>query len=105
MTWTAGTTQRLRLINIMPFGRFTWRLLRGDSTAAWRAVARDGADLPRSQQTVGPASAVIDAGETADFELVTPAAGSYRLELGPGKGAEIVQPIQIEPRGAPGGKP
>ena len=105
MTWTAGTTQRLRLINIMPFGRFTWRLMRGESTAGWRAVARDGADLPRSQQTVGPAVAVIDAGETADFELLTPAAGSYRLELGPAKGPEIVQQIQIGPPGPPPGKP
>jgi FtsP/CotA-like multicopper oxidase with cupredoxin domain len=105
MSWTAGTTQRLRLINIMPFGRFTWRLLRGDSTAAWRAVARDGADLPRSQQTVGAAIAVIDAGETADFELLRPAAGRYRLELGPAKGPEIVQRIRIGPPGPPLGKP
>ena len=75
LSWPAGQTQRLRLINIMPFGRFTWRLVRGDSLTTWRLIARDGADLPASQQVVRPARAVIDVGETADFELVAPAAG------------------------------
>jgi len=105
MTWTAGTTQRLRLINIMPFGRFTWRLLRGDSLSAWRAVARDGADLPKSQRVTGPARAVLDAGETADFELEAAGVGDYRLEIGPAKEAEVVQNIKIEAAWAPASKP
>jgi len=103
ITWSEGQTQRLRFINIMPYGRFTWRLLKQDSLASWRSVARDGADLPASQQTVGQASAVIDVGETADFELLSPRSGTYRLEIGPrGLPPSVVQSIQVgQPRTPP----
>ncbi len=95
VTWAAGQTHRLRLINIMPYGRVTWRLLKGDSVTVWRAVARDGADLPASQQRVGRAASVIDVGETADFELPAAEPGSYKLEIGPRKDPLVAQVIQI----------
>jgi hypothetical protein len=38
-------------------------------TAAWRAVAKDGADLPVQQATVRPARVLMGSGETADFTL------------------------------------
>ena len=95
LTWSAGQTQRFRLINIMPFGRVTWRLLKGDSLSVWRPVARDGADLPASQQRAGPAASVIDVGETADFELPAAEAGTYKLLIGPLKKPLVVQLIQI----------
>lgn len=96
-----GTTHRLRLINIMPYGRFTWRLFEGDSLAMWRAVARDGADLPASQRTLQKAVTVMDAGETADFELPAAAPGSYRLQVGPPKEpAEVVQILLVGSGGA-----
>jgi FtsP/CotA-like multicopper oxidase with cupredoxin domain len=104
--WSEGQTHRLRLINIMPFGRFTWRLVREDSLASWRAVARDGADLPLTQQTVGRAESVIDVGETADFELLSPPAGSYRLEIGPARQPPaVVQRIQVSPSHPPASRP
>lgn len=96
LTWAQGGNHRLRLINIMPYGRYTWTLLRGDSLASWRLVARDGADLPASQQVVAPARAVIDVGETADFELLRDSAGTYRLEIGPErKPPLVVQEIRL----------
>lgn len=97
-TWAAGRPHRIRLINIMPYGRFTWRLMRGDSVASWQALARDGADLPAVQQRTGPASTVLDVGETADFLLPPTAEGTYRLELWPRVGpVEVIQTIQIRP--------
>ena len=105
VAWGAGQTQRLRLINIMPFGRVTWRLLKGDSVTVWRAVARDGADLPASQQRVGRATSVIDVGETADFELPAAEPGTYRLEVGPRKNPLVAQTIQIGEPGPPKAAP
>ena len=96
VTWRQGGTHRLRLINIMPYGRFTWRLFRGDSLATWRLVARDGADLPQSQQVTRPAQTVLDVGETADFELLMPTDGTYRLEAtGTREQGKVTQPIRI----------
>lgn len=98
MRWSAGIPHRIRLINIMPYGRFTWRLRAGDSLATWRALARDGADLPSGQQRTGPAVTVLDVGETADFELPPSAVGSYRLDLTPpNKPVAAIQPIVIGP--------
>jgi len=94
-TWADGTTHRFRLINIMPFGRVTWRLFRGDSLATWRPIARDGADLPASQRLLGAAASVIDAGETADFEFLAPGPGSYTLEIGPPDKPLVAQVIQF----------
>lgn len=105
VTWAAGENHRLRLINIMPYGRVTWRLLKGDSVTVWRSVARDGADLPASQQRIGRAASIIDVGETADFELPAAMPGTYRLEVGPRKDPLVTQTIQIgesaRPKAAP----
>ncbi len=105
LAWGAGQTQRLRLINIMPAGRVTWRLLKGDSVTVWRTVARDGADLPASQQRVGRATSVIDVGETADFELPAAEPGTYALVIGPLKKPSVVQLIQIGNIMPPAGGP
>ena len=101
LSWSEGRSHRLRFINIGAFGRFTWRLTSSDTLVQWRPVARDGADLPASQQTVGPATTILDAGETADFELTDARAGTYRLEIG--KGPLIAQAIRVGP--APRRKP
>jgi FtsP/CotA-like multicopper oxidase with cupredoxin domain len=105
LTWSAGQTQHLRLINIMPFGRVTWRLLKGDSLAVWRPVARDGAELPLSQQRAGRAASIIDVGETADFELPVAEPGTYKLVIGPLDKSLVVQPIQIGSSTSPPGAP
>jgi hypothetical protein len=62
-----GKTHRFRLVQIAP----DWRVIvsLGDSAgvAAWRAVAKDGADLPTQQRTMRPARVLMGPGETADF--------------------------------------
>jgi FtsP/CotA-like multicopper oxidase with cupredoxin domain len=64
---TMGKTHRFRLVQIAP----DWRVIvsLGDSAgvAAWRAVAKDGADLPTQQRTMRPARVLMGPGETADF--------------------------------------
>ncbi len=78
---TAGVPHRLRIVSIHP----DWRLalsLRTDSTVAqWRAVAKDGADLPPTQATTRPAHIEMGPGETADFEFLPLAPGTWRLEV------------------------
>jgi hypothetical protein len=47
----------------------------------WRAVAKDGADLPPSQAKARPASQPISVGETYDFEYEPAAPVHLRLEV------------------------
>ena len=56
-------------------------LLRGENPASWRAVAKDGADLPPSQATVRPAGITFMPGEIYDFEFTRAAAGELVLEF------------------------
>ena len=76
----AATRYRLRLINITPNSAgLTVTLRRGAAPVTWRALAKDGADLPPAQQTERPASQVVGVGETFDFEFQT--AQPEELEL------------------------
>jgi FtsP/CotA-like multicopper oxidase with cupredoxin domain len=85
----AGVTHRLRFINIGMAGKFAFRMLRDSTLTTWRALAKDGADLPPSQAVEGPARVILTVGETADagFTPVTP--GAYRLEI-PGFGGKAL---------------
>ena len=81
MDLRVGVKYRLRLINITP--NFTATVsLRGDgATPQWRAVAKDGNDLPPSQATKRPAQQIISVGETYDFEFEPTTPGELRLEV------------------------
>ncbi|MFN2433687.1 MAG: hypothetical protein ABR599_12905, partial [Gemmatimonadota bacterium] len=39
------------------------------SNVGWRAIAKDGADLPSEQATLQPSHLLTGPGETADFEF------------------------------------
>ncbi len=78
---TAGVPHRLRFVNIGVAIQFPFAIYRDSTLATWRALARDGAELPATQSRAGPSVEPIDAGETRDFEFV-PRAGEYRLVLG-----------------------
>ena len=73
----AGTKYRFRLINISPNFNGVVTLLGDNGPVQWRAVAKDGADLPPAQATARPAEQPISVGETYDFEY-TPAAPASR---------------------------
>ncbi len=76
----AGVRHRLRLINIAAAEAKRVRLV-GDSTVLWRAVAKDGADLPTRQATVRPAAQLALPGETFDFDVTRQKQEVLSLEI------------------------
>jgi FtsP/CotA-like multicopper oxidase with cupredoxin domain len=78
----AGVAQRLRLINMTvrrPGGRF--ELWRDTTLLKWRALAKDGRELPATRQVEQAARSVVSIGETLDFEFVPRAGDKSRLEV------------------------
>ncbi|HSE67071.1 MAG TPA: multicopper oxidase domain-containing protein [Gemmatimonadales bacterium] len=94
-----GETYRLRLIHIIPDWTARIRLMQGDSVLSWRALAKDGAELPAHRQTVRRSELIAGPGETFDFEYRPSAPGLIRLEVmqrtGVWKMAPL--PIRVEP--------
>jgi FtsP/CotA-like multicopper oxidase with cupredoxin domain len=78
--WEAGRTHRLRLVGIGLVRGGRYALTQGKDTVQWRAIAKDGADLPASQAIMKQAFIRLQAGETYDFEW-TPAPGEYVLSV------------------------
>jgi len=78
---TVGETYRLRLIHIVPDWNIRLSLVRGDSVVQWRALAKDGAELPAHLQTVRPARLVVGPGETMDFEYRPMMPGLLELDI------------------------
>jgi hypothetical protein len=69
----------MRLVNIGAAGRLPFSLLRDSIPVMWRALAKDGADLPDEQATMRRAARQpVDVGETYDFEW-RPEPGNYLL--------------------------
>ena len=81
----AGETYRFRLINILTESGIGVELLRGGEPVEWRAVAKDGADLPPSLATIGPARFGTMPGEIHDFEFTPDAPGELVLAFGAGE--------------------
>lgn len=78
----SGKTQRLRFINMGLAGKVVYTLWRDSTVVTWRALAKDGADLPTSLAATMPAQTVVAVGETRDFTFAPPDTGSYRLTAG-----------------------
>jgi FtsP/CotA-like multicopper oxidase with cupredoxin domain len=79
-----GETYRFRLINILTESSLRVALLRDDKPASWRAVAKDGADLPPALATARPARLTFMPGEIHDVEFIPESAGDLVLEFGKG---------------------
>ena len=79
MTWRAGGTHRIRLINLGPATLVNVRLLKDSTVMTWKPVAKDGADLPPNQAVTRPAELDLFVGETADFLFTPPQRGEYTL--------------------------
>jgi len=96
-----GVRYRFRFINITPHEPLlTVSLLSDSSPGTWRALAKDGADLPPSQATERPARQIVSVGETYDFEFEARSATELRLEvLRPARAAmaqsQIVVPVHV----------
>ncbi len=76
---TAGKTYRLRLINIGPNVPVLFSLLSGGKPVRWKAVGKDGMELPGPQRIEGAATQLIAVGETYDYEVKVPASGELVL--------------------------
>jgi FtsP/CotA-like multicopper oxidase with cupredoxin domain len=77
----AGTTYRFRFMHISPDDRKRVQLLADGQPVSWRAIAKDGADLPPSLARVGPAEFPIDVGETADFAWTPEQTVDFTLQI------------------------
>jgi FtsP/CotA-like multicopper oxidase with cupredoxin domain len=80
-TLAAGKTHRFRFVNIGPAPYVRLSLKRDSTVVRWRAVAKDGADLPPSQVRERPAFLMINVGETYDFEFDAHEPGEYVLQM------------------------
>ena len=96
----AGTTHRLRIINIAADLTSEFMLTRNSERLHWEAFANDDADLPRALRTEGPAFVRLSAGETYDFMWTPDSPGKAALQVyipfptEPG-GLTLRQPIRI----------
>jgi FtsP/CotA-like multicopper oxidase with cupredoxin domain len=78
----AGTRYRMRILNLhifRPSMRFEVR--QDTALVSWRALAKDGADLPAALATMRRASQQLGNGETFDFELIPAAPGDLRIDV------------------------
>lgn len=78
---TVGETYRIRLIEIIPDWTIRLAMMRDDSVVHWRALAKDGAELPPRAQVMQSASFITGPGQTMDFEYRPIAAGLMHLEI------------------------
>jgi FtsP/CotA-like multicopper oxidase with cupredoxin domain len=106
LTMKAGVPNRLRLINITTsFNGLNVSFVANNQPIAWRLVAKDGADLPPSQQAVRPAlRQTIAVGETFDFVIdplpstASPQAPTGWIEVRRGLGEWVQQvPVRVVP--------
>lgn len=79
--WHIGDRYRLRLISIAAFDGGSFSLLGTDGLLQWRAIAKDGYDLPPAQAVMQEARQLALAGEIYDFEYQPTVAGTLQLQL------------------------
>jgi FtsP/CotA-like multicopper oxidase with cupredoxin domain len=77
----AGTTYRLRLIQIHTQAMIAFRLGTDTTVARWTPVAKDGADLMPEQSVAKAAYVVMGAGETGDFLYTPERPGLQKLHI------------------------
>jgi hypothetical protein len=94
---TVGETYRIRLVEIVPDWTIRVALTREDSVVHWRALAKDGAELPASAQLFHLAAFITGPGQTMDFEYRPTAPGLMRLDVEQRTGSwKTHLPIRIE---------
>jgi manganese oxidase len=84
----AGERYRLRLVDVHTFRpSMIARLLRDSTLVTWRAVAKDGMDLPPDRATARRAIQQMGNGETYDFEYAPNEPATLRLTVSSAVGA------------------
>jgi FtsP/CotA-like multicopper oxidase with cupredoxin domain len=92
-----GERYRLRIVDIHPSRpSMIARLMRDSLPVTWRALAKDGMDLPPDQATTRTAVQQMGNGETYDFELVPKSPGELSFTVSAAAGARLVtMPIRV----------
>ena len=94
--WQTGQRYRLRFINIAAFDGIGVALRAPEKQLQWRAIAKDGADLPSEQALMQDAHQSTLSGETFDFEYQPMEAGTLQLEIShPRLKMKVVQQIEV----------
>ena len=95
--WRAGQAYRLRFIDITNSNTGSFSLLGPNGLLQWRAIAKDGADLPPSQAVLKDAQQELAPGEIYDFEYKPRVPGSLQLEVtNSGINSTVAQPIEVQ---------
>jgi FtsP/CotA-like multicopper oxidase with cupredoxin domain len=79
----AGTTYRFRVIGIRGDLPQSLSIMNGKTPIEWRAIAKDGADLPPNQAVSRPANMMFDPGEIFDFQYTPSTSGELSVTYGP----------------------
>jgi manganese oxidase len=87
-----GERYRLRIINIHTFRpSMIARVMRDSTVLTWRALAKDGMDLPSVRATIRPATQQLGNGEAYDFEFTPTAPGQLRISVVTGLGVPLAE--------------
>jgi FtsP/CotA-like multicopper oxidase with cupredoxin domain len=92
-----GQRYRLRIIDVHVFRpSMIVRLLRDSTLVTWRAVAKDGMDLPVDRATTRRAIQQMGNGETYDFEVTPTEPADLRLTVSSAVGALLAAvPVRV----------
>jgi FtsP/CotA-like multicopper oxidase with cupredoxin domain len=92
-----GVHYRLRFINIHTFrAAMRMRLLRDSTLLEWRAVAKDGMELPGDQAITSPSEIQMGNGETYDFDFAPSTPGNLHVDVTNAAGVLLVSmPIHV----------
>ena len=94
-----GQRYRLRLVNIHTArASMIGRMMRDTTVLTWRAIAKDGMDLPNDLATVRPASQQLGNGEVYDFEFVPTEQGDIKFTMWTGNLATLLVTMPIRVR-------
>lgn len=95
--WQTGQAYRLRFIDITSSNNGDFSLLGPSGLLQWRALAKDGADLPPSQAVVKEAQQELAPGEIYDFEYTPREPGKLSLQIANSNlNSRVVQPIEVQ---------
>jgi FtsP/CotA-like multicopper oxidase with cupredoxin domain len=83
ITFVAGRTYRVRLIDISANEAHLVELVGPSGHSQWRLLARDGMDVPESRRVMSPARLAMAGGMTIDYELTLAQPGHYTFSLTP----------------------
>jgi FtsP/CotA-like multicopper oxidase with cupredoxin domain len=92
-----GERYRLRIVDVHVFRpSMVVRLLRDSTLVTWRAVAKDGMDLPRDRATTRRAVQQMGNGETYDFAFAPAEPADLRLTVSSAAGALLAAvPVRV----------